>query len=107
MPNAHDDDNDGDRGHPGSSLFRIEVLSSKPYMVSGGDALVRVTVKKNVRLSDVRVELNRADITGTFVADSGARTLTGLVSGLREGENDSRSNPGASGLVAARPSSRS
>ena len=83
---AYDGD-DGDR-HPGSSLFRIEVLSSKPYMVSGGDALVRVTVKKNVRLSDVRVELNRADITGAFVADSAARTLTGLVTGLREGEND-------------------
>ncbi len=88
LVNAYDDDNDGDSRHPGSSLFRIEVLSSKPYMVSGGDALVRVTVKKNVRLSDVRVELNRADITGAFVADSAARTLTGLVTGLRDGEND-------------------
>ena len=47
---AHDDDDDdGDRRHRGSSAFRIEVLSSKPYMVSGGDALVRVTVKKSGR----------------------------------------------------------
>lgn len=33
---AHGDD-DGDRHH-GDDDFRIEVLSSRPYMVSGGDA---------------------------------------------------------------------
>jgi len=85
---AHDDDDDGDRRHRGSSAFRIEVLSSKPTMVSGGDALVRVTVKKrDVRLSDVRVELNGRNVTGGLVADSAARTLTGVVSGMRVGDN--------------------
>jgi len=45
------------------------VLSGRPDMVAGGDALVRVTVeKKHVRLSDVRVELNGANVTGAFVA---------------------------------------
>ena len=39
-----DDRHDDDRHH-GDRDFRIEVLSSRPYMVSGGDALVRVTVK--------------------------------------------------------------
>ena len=49
---AHDDDH-----HHGDNKFQIEVLSSKPHLVSGGDALVRVTVKNgDVRLSDVRVE---------------------------------------------------
>ena len=58
-------------------------------MVAGGDALVRVTVKKrSVRLSDVRVELNGEDVTGAFGADHGARTLTGLVSGMRLGRNE-------------------
>jgi hypothetical protein len=87
---AHDDDDDdGDRRHRGSSAFRIEVLSSKPYLVSGGDALVRVTVKKrDVRLGDVRVELNGGNVTGAFVADAAARTLTGLVSGMRVGRNE-------------------
>ena len=87
---AHDDDDDdGDRRHRGSSAFRIEVLSSKPHMVSGGDALVRVTVKKrDVRLSDVRVELNGRNVTGALVANHGAKTLTGVVGGMRVGENE-------------------
>ena len=83
------DDDDGDRRHRGSSAFRIEVLSSKPYMISGGDALVRVTVKKrDVRLSDVRVELNGRNVTSSFVADLAARTLTGLVTGMHVGRNE-------------------
>jgi uncharacterized tannase-like protein DUF6351 len=81
---GHDD---GDRHH-GDKDFKIEVLSSKPYLVSGGDALVRVTVKdKKVSLGAVRVELNGANVTGAFRADASARTLTGLVSGLRLGPN--------------------
>ena len=79
----HDDDR-----HHGDRDFRIEVLSSKPYMISGGDALVRVTVKdRDVSLRKVRIELNGADVTGAFVADASARTLTGLVTGLRLGKN--------------------
>ena len=81
---------DGDRDrHHGDNDFRIEVLSGRPDMVAGGDALVRVTVeKKHVRLSDVRVELNGTNVTGAFVADHGAKTLTGLVSGMRLGRNE-------------------
>src|SRR5712691_11090184 len=78
---------DGDRHH-GDHHFKIDVLSSRPYMVSGGDALVRVTVKKKVSLGSVRIELNGANVTGAFRADAGAGTLTGLVPGLRLGENE-------------------
>lgn len=82
---GHDD---GDRHH-GDNKFRIEVLSSKPYLVSGGDALVRVTVKeKDVALGAVRIAVDGHDVTGAFHADAAARTLTGLVSGLRNGENE-------------------
>src|SRR3989454_2660914 len=82
------DNDDGDRHH-GDQHFKIDVLSSRPYMISGGDALVRVTVKKkDVSLGSVRIELNGANITGAFRADAGARTLTGLVTGLRLGENE-------------------
>jgi hypothetical protein len=83
---AYAGNDDGNRHH-GDNDFRIEVLSSRPYMVSGGDALVRVTVKKKVSLNKVRIELNGNDVTGAFVADGGARTLTGLVTGLRLGKN--------------------
>jgi hypothetical protein len=79
----HDDDR-----HHGGGDFKIEVLSSRPYMVSGGDALVRVTAKKrDIKLSKVRIELNGVNVTGAFHADAGARTLTGLVTGLRLGKN--------------------
>src|SRR5712671_2441009 len=85
------DDDDNDRGgdrHHGDRDFRIEVLSGRPDMVAGGDALIRVTVKKKqVGLGDVRIELNNADVTALFKADSASRSLTGLVTGLRLGEN--------------------
>lgn len=80
--------NDDDDRHHGDNDFKIDVLSSKPYMISGGDALVRVTVKKKkVSVGDVRIELNGANVTGAFRADAGAGTLTGLVTGLRVGPN--------------------
>ena len=41
--------------HHGDSQFPIEVLSSRPDAISGGDALVRVTVKRNVPASAVRI----------------------------------------------------
>src|SRR5437773_1748817 len=58
---AYADNDDGDRHH-GDHAFKIDVLSSRPYMVSGGDALVRITVKKkDVSLGSVRIELNGAN----------------------------------------------
>jgi hypothetical protein len=85
---AHAGDDDWDRHH-GDDKFRIEVLSSRPYMVSGGDALVRISVKdKHASIGSVRIELNGRDVTGSFVADAGARTLTGLVTGMRLGKNE-------------------
>jgi hypothetical protein len=85
-----DDDDDGGRRHRhhGDRDFRIEVLSGRPDMVAGGDALVRVKVRdRHVRLGDVRVELNRADITNAFTRNEEDRSLTGLVRGLRLGDN--------------------
>src|SRR4051812_3020034 len=77
-----------DDGHHGDHKFKIEVLSSKPHLVSGGDALVRVTGKeKDGSLGAVRIELNGANVTGASRADAAARTLTGLLTGLRNGEN--------------------
>jgi len=68
--------------------FRIETLSTKPYLVSGGDVLVRIHVPENVSLHETTVTLNRNDITSVFRTDAGAHTLTGLVTGLRLGDNE-------------------
>ncbi|MFC4013085.1 DUF6351 family protein [Nonomuraea purpurea] len=64
----------------GSGLH-VEVVSNRADLVSGGDALVRITGSARVR-----VDLNGADVTSAFVP--GPRgTLTGLVKGLSPGEN--------------------
>jgi hypothetical protein len=65
----------------------VDVLSGRADMVSGGDALVRIAVPKNVSPDDVSVTLNRRDVTDAFGAAGQRGTLTGLVSGLRRGAN--------------------
>jgi hypothetical protein len=77
------DDRDEDRRND----FRIRTLSTKPELVSGGDVLVRIDVPRKVSLQSVRVELNGRNISGAFRADAAARTLTGLVTGLKLGPN--------------------
>jgi hypothetical protein len=79
--------NDVDARHHGWTQYPIEVLSSRPDAISGGDALVRVTVKKNVPASGMRVKLNGADVTSAFLVNNATKTLTGLVTGMRVGEN--------------------
>src|SRR5258708_33153733 len=79
---ADDGDHDDRRND-----FQISTLSTKPELVSGGDVLVRIDVPRKVSLQSVRGELNGRNISGTFRADAGERTLTGLVSGLRLGKN--------------------
>jgi hypothetical protein len=67
--------------------FKLEVLSSPATMVTGGDALVRVTIPRNVPLHKATVLINGRDITSTLELDAAERTLTGMVTGLRLGEN--------------------
>ena len=82
---AHDE---VDAKHHGWTQYPIEVLSGRPDAVTGGDALVRVTVKRrNVAPGQVRIKLNGADVTSAFVANAMTRTLTGVVSGMKVGEN--------------------
>lgn len=85
----HDDDRGHDRHDRDrhDSDFRIETLSTKPELVSGGDVLVRIEVPRNVSARKVRVELNNRNVTGVFSADSHGETLTGLVTGLKRGKN--------------------
>lgn len=73
--------------HHGWNQFPIDVLSSRPDTVSGGDSLIQVGVRKNVALSQMRIKLNGTDITAMFLANNATRSLTGLVTGLKLGEN--------------------
>ena len=80
----HDDDRHS--GHKGND-FRIEALSSRPELVTGGDVLVRIEVPRSVSLGKARVELNGRNVTSAFRNDAGGRSMTGLVKGLRLGGN--------------------
>src|SRR6476661_10593609 len=72
----------------GGSNLEIVTLSNRADLISGGDALVEVRVPKQVSLSAVKVKLNGHDITSSFKANTAARTLRGLVTGLADGRND-------------------
>jgi hypothetical protein len=74
---------------PGHRLD-LEVLSSEPDQVTGGNALLRVTAGARTQLPEVRVTLNGVDVTAAFTPDPAGRTLTGLVDGLVLGANQVR-----------------
>ena len=67
--------------------YELRVLSSPPSMVTGGDALVQLTIPRNVPLHKATLLRNGTDITSTLTLDKSARTLTGMVTGLRLGAN--------------------
>src|SRR4030095_14477486 len=73
--------------HNAPNQCPIDVLSGRPDAISGGDSLIQVGVRKNVALNQMRIKLNGTDITAKFLANNATRTLTGLVTGLKLGEN--------------------
>ena len=73
------------------AALKIRILSSRPDMVSGGDALVEVRgAAKGVTLA-----LNGKDVTGDLRLDPASHTLRGLVSGLTVGKNTLSASAGA------------
>src|SRR5215204_6862315 len=67
--------------------FDLRVLSSPASMVTGGDALVQVTIPRTVPLHKATVLVNGEDVTSTLALDASARTLTGMIDGLHLGAN--------------------
>ncbi|MSR06853.1 MAG: hypothetical protein EXR93_07300 [Gemmatimonadetes bacterium] len=71
----------------GSAEFQIATVSTRNDMVSGGDVLLRIGVSSQLPLERVAVALNGQDVRAAFRAVPGTRTLLGLVTGLRLGDN--------------------
>jgi hypothetical protein len=69
------------RGHP-----EIRVLSTRPELVSGGDALVEVSLPRRVSGKGLRIRLNGVDVTKSFRALRGRRYVA-LLTSLSNGEN--------------------
>src|SRR6266550_3420276 len=67
--------------------LQLRVLSSRPDLVSGGDALVRVDLPAGMAAREVKLTVNGADATAKLKADASGRALAGLVTGLNLGPN--------------------
>jgi hypothetical protein len=81
----HDGD---DRDEPPSPAdFSIRTLSNRADLISDGDALVEVRLPHSLPTNKVKLTLNGADVGAAFVAGPGARTLRGVLKGLRVGDN--------------------
>jgi hypothetical protein len=65
---------------------RIKVLSNRADLVSGGDALVRVTLPKGVKSKRLKLTAGRRNVTRAL-KPAGGRGLEGLVTGLGPGRN--------------------
>jgi len=74
-----------DRSDERENRFTITTLSGQPDRVSGGNALVEVSVPRRERR--VTITLNGHDITGSFRPGERPNLLVGLVNGLALGRN--------------------
>lgn len=72
---------------PDGHQLVLDVLSSAPDQVTGGDALVRVRAGAGVPLDSIVVRRNGADVTAAFAPDATQHALVGLVEGLSLGRN--------------------
>lgn len=69
-----------------AQAIAIHVLSTRPDMVSGGDALISIT-SAGVPLNTVQVALDGRDISELFSLDPRDNSLKALVTGLSDGPN--------------------
>jgi hypothetical protein len=71
-------------GVTAQSGLAISVLSSRPDMVSGGDALIEIKVPA---VDGLTVTLNGQEVTRAFEANAARQSVVGLVEGLKVGAN--------------------
>ena len=69
------------------SVISIETLSTKPWIVSGGDVLIEVRVSEPSFANALRVELNGTDVTQRFI-DVSTHRKQALLRGLPEGDSN-------------------
>ncbi len=77
---------DDDTNNEVAQSLGLTVLSTRPDMITGGDALVRID-SSGIDLDTIRVVLNDEDISDSFTPMLDGHSLQGLVDGLAIGEN--------------------
>jgi hypothetical protein len=81
----------GSRGSGGFSQtatrLEIRTLSSRPGLVSGGDALVEIRTPAGAQLDQLTLTLNGKDVTNQLRLDAASGGFRGLIGGMVVGEN--------------------
>lgn len=67
--------------------LEIRTLSSRPDLVSGGDALVEVKTPSGTQLNQLTLTLNGKEVTNQLRVDAATGSFRGLISGMAVGEN--------------------
>ena len=70
-----------------AAKLEIRTLSSRPDLVSGGDALVEVIAPAGVSLSQLRLTLNGKDVTGQLRENADTHSFRGVIGGMTIGDN--------------------
>ncbi|MCB1669851.1 MAG: hypothetical protein KDI29_01935 [Pseudomonadales bacterium] len=84
---------------PAATALSLQAVSTKSWLVTGGDVLVRVLWSEQ-QPAALRLELNGEDVTATLRPEPGGTSMTALLTGLRQGDNEVAAWSGN----AARPS---
>jgi hypothetical protein len=78
------------KDNPASDEFAVQVVSSAPQQVTGGDARLHILVPRTVPLHQAEVWINGVDQRSHFSVMPDTRMLTGVIDGLKLGANDLR-----------------
>lgn len=68
------------------SQLAIEVLSNRADLISGGDALVEVSLPDGAKAEELRADVDGRDVSGAFAIRGNARVM-GVLEDLAPGEN--------------------
>jgi hypothetical protein len=70
-----------------SAKLEIKTLSSRPDLVSGGDALIEIKAPAGTELSQLTLTLNGKDVTHQLKNEPGNGSFRGVINGLVIGDN--------------------
>lgn len=76
----------GDSTNTAKTFLQLKTLSNRADLISGGDALVEITLPPNTTPDQLHVAVGARDVSAEFAKRSDGRII-GLISGLDEGAN--------------------
>ncbi|MEE3144053.1 MAG: DUF6351 family protein, partial [Pseudomonadota bacterium] len=81
---------------PESKAVHLQALSTKPWLITGGDVLVEVNLDSGMSVTGLRITLDDKEVTQEFVAVASGR-LQALLTGLPLGKSNLKASLTGSG----------